>query len=273
MVIGTVEPTEGTPEEEPAEPLEQQVPTETAPPEEPEMIEMEAYKGLQRTHQRTKEDLKDLREELEALKRQPQQPQYQGMGGDPIQQQAYQGAMAVYNQKKAEGVDEAAAQTMFQLAYQAIDSRLRFDTLNVQTEQEKARIRAEQNTEAAMQEMRELARDVGVNPDDPELDYGDRRSGDVASQMRVFRQSLKAVQARMRAQAPAQPQTVPSRSAGRIEHQEPTGTPGKPDAEQKKQAFLALNDALRTGKRRLTPQASADLKRLKDEAIAAGATF
>lgn len=269
MVVETEDPTQGTPEEEPAE-LEEQVELieepEAAPEPSPE------YKGLQRKHQRTQDELAVVRGELAQLRQQQTLGQQQ-MGVDPLAYQAQNLATPVYHQSIQEGMTEQQAQRAFGLAYQAAYANLGYQ----QVKEQAARDRADRESQATVreleQEMREMAQEVGVDPDDPELDYGDTRSPDAVAKMRSFRASLREVKARVDRQAPAAARKPPDRSAARIERTEPTGTVGKPDAEAKKRAFEKLNADINSGAIKPTKFTYAELKRLRDEAIAAGAVF
>ena len=165
------------------------------------------------------------------------------------------------------------AQRAYGLAYQAAYAQLGYQQLQAQSAQEKQERDVVTTATRLEQEMRETAQEAGIDPDDPELDYGDTRSPDAVAKMRDFRHSLRDVKARAERQAPAPARRPPDRSSARVERQEPAGTVGKPDAEAKKRAFTKLNDDIVAGRVPGNKNTYGELKRLKDEAITAGAVF
>ena len=269
MVTETEDPTQGTPEDEPAESegtVEdiEEPEAEQAPEPSPE------YKGLQRKLQRAQDQLTETEGRLSQLLQ--QQTYGQQAGVDPLFIQAQNLAAPLYNQKIAQGWSQEQAQEAYALAVQSSYSNLRFQAL----EQVSARQEAERKTAASAreleQEMREMAQEAGIDPDDAELDYGDTRSPDVVAKMRDFRRSLRDVRQRVERQAPAAARKPPDRSSARVERTEPSGTVGKPDAEAAIRAFEKLNDDITQG--RVTDKGKYQrLKELRDKAIAAGAVF
>ena len=271
MVIETEDPTQGTPEDEPAESegtVEdiEEPEAEQAPEPSPE------YKGLQRKLQRAQDQLTETEGRLSQLLQQQTLGQQQ-MGVDPLAYQAQQMATPVYHQSIAEGMTEQQAQRAFGLAYQAAYANLGYQQVKEQAARDRADREAQASVRELDQEMREMAQEAGIDPDDAELDYGDTRSPDVVAKMRDFRRSLRDVKARVERQAPAAARRPPDRSSARVERTEPSGTVGKPDAESKLRAFNKLNDDIREGRVAGNKANFAELKRLADEAKAAGAVF
>jgi hypothetical protein len=245
--------------EESVEPIEQP---------EPQTDWEAAYKGLQRRHERTQNRLKEFEQQPQSQ----QQPAMQQGYGDPFAAQAQQMAVPVYHQKIAQGWTEQQAQEAYALAYQTAYSTLRYQTLEQTTAQQETERKLEASATALEQQMREMAEDSGVDPNDLDLDYGDRRSPDVAAKMRSFRLSLRDARAKVVANAPAGARKPPNRDAARVERSESTGTIGKVDVDAKVRAFEKLADDIAQG--RVTDRGRYDrLKQLKDEAIAAGAVF
>lgn len=262
MTTDNEELTQVIPEGDPAEQPE----VEVQPPEpSPE------YKGLQRSLQKTQDELTTTRKELDELRQRPQAQTQVGI--DPTQAALNAYWSQVYTMKINEGKDEVTARELA-TAHTEVQ---RTQYIAQQREQEVARQdearRAKDYADRLTTEMHELATDTGVDPNDSDLDYGDGSSVDATDRMRRFRQSLKWVRSKATAQAPVAAQRAPDRSGARVDRQEPTGTPGKPDAEAKKRAFEKLNDDINSGAVKPNKYVYADLKRLKDEATAAGAVF
>ena len=251
-------PEEGTPEGQPEE-------VEAPPKWEPD----EHYKGLQRDLEKEKRERRELEDRLDTLTR--QQPQQ--TSGDPLVMQAQLAANQAYAQYLQQGIDQAQATQMASLVGQSTLNTYQLQQMQANEAQRQQQAAIERATEDVTQEMRELARSQGIDPDDPELDYGDRRTVDTAQRLRSFRQSLRVAQAQQQAAAPATPQRAPDRSGAKVDRQEPTGTPGKPDAEAKKRAFEALTADIKQGRVAGNKANYARLAQLKEEAVAAGAVF
>jgi len=246
--------------------------------EQPEVVEpvqppepSPEYKGLQRSLQKTQDELETTRKELGELR---QRPQAQTQGGyDPVQAAVQSYWNQVYTAKVQAGGDEAQARELANAYAEAYRSQLNLQArVEEDGRREEAR-RAKDYADRLTTEMHELATDTGVDPNDSDLDYGDGSSADATDRMRRFRQSLKWVRSKTVAQAPVAAQRAPDRSAARVDRQEPTGTPGKPDAEAKVRAFEKLNADINSGAVKPNKYVYADLKKLRDEAIAAGAVF
>jgi len=228
----------------------------------------EEYKGLQRALSTAQEQIKGLREQLAA------QPAVQPSTGATVQSQAENYYWQMYNAAKAQGMDDAAAQAhgnygkvafMFQAAQQEIAE------LQARHQQEIVAREADRVEQSLVSELRDMARDVGLDPDDPLLDYGESGQ-DAAARMGRLRRSIPEVRtarAAATANAPAEPVQPPDHSAERVDTSGSTSPPSG-DAEKKKQTFIAADAAYKNGSRALTP---IDLKRLRDEAVAAGAEF
>ena len=265
MTSDNKEPTQVIPEE--GTPVGQLEGVETPLPWEPD----EHYKGLQRDFQKEQTARKTLEDRVETLTRQQAQPQQ--TSGDPLATQAQMVMNQAYAQYLQQGIEQTQATQMAGLVYQSTLNTLQLQQMQANEAQRQQQAAVERQTEDVIQEMRELARSTGIDPDNSDLDYGDRRTVDTAQRLRSFRQSLRVAQAQQQATAPVTPQRAPDRSAARVDRQEPTGTPGKPDAEAKKRAFEKLNDDINSGAVKPNKYVYADLKRLKDEATAAGAVF
>jgi hypothetical protein len=251
-----------TAEEEPPE-VEETV----EPIEEPKWEPDEQYKGLQRRYERMANRLKELEKQPQPA----QQPAIQQGYGDPFAAQAQQMAAPVYHRKVAEGMTEQQAQEAYGLAYQAAYASLRYQSLEQASAQEKADREAEAGAAALEQQMREMATDESIDPDDLDLDYGERRQPD-ASRLRNFRLSLRDARAKVMASAPAAARKPPNRDAARVERSESTGSIGKVDVDAKVRAFEKLNADIMAGL--VTDRGRYErLKQLKDEAVTAGAVF
>jgi len=257
------EPTQVIPEE--GDPVEQPE-VEVQPPEpSPE------YKGLQRSLQRTQDELATTRKELDELR---QRPQAQPQGGyDPVQAAVGAYWSQVYTAKIQARADETQSREMANAYAEAYRAQLNLQQrVEEDTRRDEAR-KAKEYGERLTAEMRELATDSGVDPNDPDLDFGDGSSADATDRMRRFRQSLKWVRSKTIAQAPVAAQRAPDRSAARVDRQEPTGTPGKPDAEAKVRAFHSLAAQIKAGDVAGSKANYTRLSQLKEEAVAAGAVF
>ena len=261
MTSDNEEPTQVIPEGDPAEQPVEAVQPEPSP----------EYKGLQRSLQRTQDELATTRKELEELRQRPQAQTQIGI--DPIQNAVNSYWSQVYTAKVQQGGDEASAREMANAYAEAYRANLNLQArVEEDTRREEAR-RAKEYADRLTSEMRDMAADEGFDPNNPDLDYGDGSSADATERMRRFRQSLKYVRANQAAQAPVAAQRAPDRSGARVDRQEPTGTVGKPDAEAKLRAFLALDTDIKEGRVAANKANYARLKELKDEAIAAGAVF
>lgn len=266
MVSENVDLTQDTPET--AEPAEQVVPIQEAAPK-PAWEPDEAYKGMQRELQKEKDRSDRLERKLDEMSRQaPVQP-----AGNPLEIQAHNYANQVYNQYLQQGVEEPQARQAYQMSYQSALTTLKLQQFEAERAAEQRQRSLEDMNDKMKGEMREMARIAGVDPDSPDLNYGDRRDEDVTAKMRVFRQSLREVRGATIAEAPVAAQRPPDRSAARVERQEPSGTPGKPDAEAALRAFEKQASDLTTGAIPANKAAYAELKRLKEVAKEAGAVF
>lgn len=255
----------------------QVIPEEGNPVETPQVVEpaqsepSPEYKGLQRSLQRIQDENAELKRKVDELSNRPQAQAQIGI--DPVQAAVNAYWSQVYTQKIQEGRDETQARELANAYAESYRAQINLQ----QREQEDARREeARRVTEYAGKlstEMRELAADSGVDPNDPDLDYGDGSSADATERMRRFRQSLKYVRANQAAQAPVAAQRAPDRSGARVDRQEPTGAVGKPDAEGKMRAFEKLDADIKEGRVAANRANYARLKELKEEAIAAGAVF
>jgi len=254
-------------EEAPVATQEVTPPTEPpAPP--PAPGPSEEYKGLQRA-------LSTAQEEIRKLKEQATQPVAQPSTGATVQSQAENAYWQLYNAAKGQGMDDAAAQAhgnygkvylMFQASQQEIAE------LQARHQQETVAQQGREADQRLVSEMRDLSRDMGLDPDDALLDYGEVGQ-DAGSRMGRLRRSIPEVRsARQAAQAsaPAEPVEPPDRSAERIDTSGSTGAPSG-DGERKKQTYLSAYAAYQQGAPgHLSARA---LKDLHDEAVAAGAEF
>ena len=263
MTSDNEEPTEAIPEE--GTPAGQLPDVETPQKWEPD----EHYKGLQRDLQKEQKARKDLEERLETLSR--QQPQQ--TSGDPLVTQAQLVANQAYAQYLQQGIEQTQAQTMAGLVYQSTLNTYQLQQMQANESQRQQQMASERETEDVIEEMRAIALSTGIDPDNPDLDYGDKRTVDTAQRLRSFRQSLRVAQAQQQAAAPATPQRAPDRSGAKVDRQEPTGTPGKPDAEAKKREFEHLTADIKQGRVAANKANYARLAQLKEEAVAAGAVF
>lgn len=251
--------------------------TEGAPPtESPKEIPAPAPKGPSEEYKNLQRALSTAQEEIKGLKAQlATQPTVQPSTGATVQSQAENAYWQLYNAAKAQGMDDAAAQAhgnygkvyyLFQAAQQEIAE------LQARHQQEMGAREAERAEGALVSEMRDMTRDMGLDPDDPLLDYGESGQ-DAAARMGRLRRSIPEVRsARQQAQAnaPAEPVEPPDHSAERVDTSGSTSPPSG-DAERKKQTYLDAYEAYRNG----MPGAlnAPALKRLRDEAVAAGADF
>jgi hypothetical protein len=171
-------------------------------------------------------------------------------------------------------MDDAAAQAhgeYAKTAFQLSVSQQQVQELQARHQQEIADRDARDGQERLLSEMRDMARDLGLDPANPLLDYGEV-SQDAASRMARLRRSIPEVRAAMAtatANAPAEPLQAPDHSAEAIDTTGSTSAPAG-DAERKKQTYLDAYSAYQTGLRVFS---ALDLKRLRDEAVAAGAEF
>jgi len=263
VVSENVDPTQDTPV---AETEEQVAPIQST--ERPTWEPDEAYKGLQRELQKEKDRSDRLERKLDDMSRQPPV-----QGGNPLEIQAHNYANQVYNQYLQQGVEEPQARQAYQMSYQSALTTLKLQQFEAERAAEQRQRSLEDLNDKMKGEMREMARIAGVDPDSPDLNYGDRRDEDVTAKMRVFRQSLREVRGATIAEAPVPSQRPPDRSAARVERQEPSGTPGKPDADAALRAFEKQASDLNTGAIPANKGAYAELRRLKEVAREAGAVF
>lgn len=254
----------GPPTTEGAAPTEP--PKETPAP--PAKGPSEEYKGLQRALSAAEKTIEALKGQLAA------QPPVQPSTGATVQSQANDAYWQGFNAAKANGMDDQTAQAygnygklyiMFQGSQQEIaDLQARFQQETVAREAERAE-------GALVSEMRDMTRDMGLDPDDPLLDYGESGQ-DAAARMARLRRSIpevRSARAAATANAPAEPVQPPDHSAERVDTSGSTSPPSG-DAERKKQTFLDADVAMKGG---IMPFDAKLLKRLHDDAVAAGAEF
>lgn len=243
---------------------------EGAPPTEPPPAPKgpsEEYKGLQRALSAAEKQIEELRQQLAA------QPLPQ-TGAETAETQAQNYYWQFYNAAKAQGMEDAAAQVhgnYGKAAYLLSVKQQEVAELQAQHLQEIGAREADRAEGALVSEMRDMARDMGLDPDDPLLDYGESGQ-DAAARMGRLRRSIPEVRtarAAATANAPAEPVEPPDHSAERVDTSGSTSPPSG-DAERKKQTYLEADKAYRNGSRALT---ALDLKRLHDDAVAAGAEF
>ena len=266
--------TEGQTATEEAKPATQEGAPPTDPPAAPAPPPISAgpseeYKGLQRALSTAQEQIKGLKEQLVA------QPAVQPSTGATVQSQAENAYWQAFNAAKGQGMDDQAAQAygnyaklyiMFQGSQQEIGD------LTARFQQETVAREAERASDALLSELRDQARDAGVDPSDPLLDYGEG-SQDAATRMGRLRRSLpevRKVRAEAQASAPAEPTEAPDHSAERVDTTGSTSPPSG-DGERKKQTYLDGVEAYRKG----MPGAPnpAEQRRLFVEAKEAGAEF
>ena len=255
--------------EEGAPPPQEDAPPTETPAAPPPAGPSEEYKGLQRALSAAQEEIKGLKGQLTAP------PAVQPSTGATVQSQAENYYWQMYNAAKAQGMDDAAAQAhgnYGKVAYMFQASQQEIAELQARHQQEIVAREADQAEQSLVSELRDMARDVGLDPDDSLLDYGESGQ-DAATRMGRLRRSIpevRKVRTEAQAGAPAVPVEPPDHSAERVDTSGSTSPPSG-DGERKKQTYLDAYEAMRNGvPGALAPTA---LKRLYTEAVAAGAEF
>ncbi len=249
--------------QEEAPPSEPPLPTPPAPPATPQEPP-EDYKAIQRTLSKLQEDNKALAAQVNVLSQQP------ATTSDAQAQNTYS---QYYLAAKEKGWEEEAARAVGQSAmYQVMAAAKSQEVIDLQQKikDEERRTAVTEASREAVSDMRVLAQSMGLSPDDPNLDYGDE-GDEIGTRMRAFRRSIPQAQQAKAAAAPAEPQPAPDRSAEKVTEAGNTApVAGSTEAaEAAKKKFLDAAEANRAG-RGVKP---AELARLRNEALAAGATF
>ncbi len=251
---------------------------EGAPPTDPPAAPKpsEEYKGLQRANAAQKTALDTQEKEIADLKQQiATRPATQPVGPATVETQADNYYWQYFNAAKARGAEDATAQAEGNAAKVAIlwqASQAEVAELRTREQEQTLAHEAQRVSDALLSELRDQARDAGVDPHDPLLDYGEG-SQDAATRMGRLRRSIpevRKVRAEAQASAPAEPTEAPDHSAERIDSTGSTSPPSG-DGERKKQTYLAAYEAYKNG----APGAlgATALKALYDEAKVAGAEF
>lgn len=267
--------TEGQTATEEAKPATQEGAPPTDPPAPAPKGPTEEYKGLQRANSAQKTTLDAQEKRIADLERQITAQPLSQTGAPTIEATADNFYWQYFNAAKARGAEDAQAQAEGNTAKLGIllqASQQQVLDLRTREQEQALAHEAERANNALESELRDQARDAGVDPNDPRLDYGEG-SQDAATRMRRLRQSIPAVRtatAEAEASAPAEPVVAPDHSAERVDTTGSTSPPSG-DGERKKQTYLDGVEAYRTG----MPGAPspAEQRRLLAEAVEAGAEF